>query len=122
MVKTNHSLWQESPRKLIIANLEIASSFWTRSVGLLGRGELLPDRGLYIEGCNSIHTFGMKFAIDVVFLDSDGVVLKVDTRVNPWRVRGPVRGAKSVVETAAGGARELRPGMRVIIRQHNSAG
>ena len=52
--------------------------------------------------CNSIHTFGMRFALDLVWLGRDGRVLRVDHGVAPWRMKLCVR-ARSVVETAAGG-------------------
>jgi uncharacterized membrane protein (UPF0127 family) len=61
---------------------------------------------LLIPGCDSVHTAWMRFAIDVVFLDADGRVLRVATGVTPWRV---VRraGADAVVETRAGEAGRL---------------
>ncbi len=58
--------------------------------------------GLWIEPCNSIHMFFMKFAIDVLFLDSGGRVKRVLLALKPWRVSPIVFGARTVVELPAG--------------------
>ena len=62
---------------------------------------LPPGYGLRILKCNSIHTFGMRFALDLVWLGRDGRVVRVDHAVAPRRMKLCVR-ARSVVETAAG--------------------
>jgi len=64
----------------------------------------------------SVHTFFIRFAIDVVFLARDGEVLKVVSRLRPWRTTG-ARGAKAVVEFAPGEAdrRGIHTGMRLDI-------
>ena len=62
-----------------------------------------PGEALLIPHCRSVHTAGMHFAIDVVFLDAEGRVAKVARGVPPWRVVS-CRRAAAVVETAAGEA------------------
>ena len=69
---------------------------------------LPPGYGLRILKCNSIHTFGMRFALDLVWLGRDGRVLRVDHGVAPRRMKLCVR-ARSVVETAAGRGRRASP-------------
>jgi uncharacterized membrane protein (UPF0127 family) len=69
--------------------------------GLLGRSELPEGEGILLRPAGSIHTFFMRFAIDVVFLDRDLVVLGIEPALGPWRTAGR-RGAKSVVELASG--------------------
>ncbi|HQZ02301.1 MAG TPA: DUF192 domain-containing protein [Thauera sp.] len=86
-----------------------ARSFWQRAIGLLGRAALDLDEALLIRPCQAIHTCGMRFAIDVVFLDRNGVVLSVHPAVGPWRVRRQA-GAHAVLELAEGAA--LRYGIR----------
>lgn len=83
----------------------------TRARGLLGRDGLGSGEGLLIRPTNSIHTFFMRFAIDVVFLDRAGVVLKVVSRLRPWRLAAS-RGARCALELRAGeaDARGIRPG------------
>jgi len=79
-----------------------ASTFLARLKGLLGRASLAPDEGLLLDPCGSIHTLGMRFPIDVLFLDEAGLVLRALERVAPWRVPSPVRGARRVLELPAG--------------------
>jgi uncharacterized protein len=75
-----------------------------RLVGLIGRRE--PGFGLLLPRCRSVHTFGMRCALDLVWLDSAGAVVRVDRRVRPWRVRS-CRAARSVLELASAAAEEL---------------
>lgn len=63
----------------------MARGFWRRAVGLLGRRGLEPDGGLVLPRCRSVHTFGMRFAIDVVFIDGRGRVARTCEAVKPWR-------------------------------------
>lgn len=83
-------------------------------VGLLGRRELPVDEGLWLAPAWSIHTWGMRFPIDVVFVDRDERVLRIVEAMVPWRLVSR-RGAHAVVELAAGRARALglREGCRL---------
>ncbi len=90
--------------------IKVARSFFARLAGLLGRRALAPDEGLLLAPCSNIHTFFMRFAIDVVFLDSDGLILSIHRDVKPWRVKA-MRRAHACLELAAGGA--LRAGLAV---------
>lgn len=87
---------------VLVPNLEVAAGFWARTKGLIGRRDLPEDRGLLILRCNSIHTFFMKFAIDLVFVDRDMKVRKTYSSVPPRRLVLPVWGASSVIELRAG--------------------
>jgi len=68
-----------------------------RLLGLAGLHALPPATGLLLPGTRSIHTCGMRFALDLVWLDGEGRVVHVDRDVRPWRVRG-CREARAVVE------------------------
>jgi uncharacterized protein len=81
--------------------LHVARAFRERRRGLAKMTPLPAGHGLRILKCNSIHTFGMRFALDLVWLARDGRVLRVDHDVAPRRMKLCVR-ARSVVETAAG--------------------
>lgn len=83
--------------------------WWERLRGLLGTHEP-PAQGLYITPCSSVHTMGMRYPIDLVFLARDGRVLRVAEAVPPWRVVG-ARGAYAVAEFAAGTVRPARVAM-----------
>lgn len=74
--------------------------------GLLGRGAIGLDEVLVIDPCASIHTFGMRFAIDVVFVGPDRRILRIDRAVAPGCVRVCWR-ARRVLEMAPGGADRL---------------
>jgi uncharacterized membrane protein (UPF0127 family) len=82
--------------------------------GLLGRRGLESGEGLLLRPASSVHTFFMRFAIDVVFLARGGEVLKVVPELAPGRTAA-ARGAKAVVELPAGEAarRGIAPGDRL---------
>ena len=74
-----------------------------RLVGLVGRRDWPAGVALEIPRCRSVHTFGMRFALDLVWLGAGGEVVRVDRAIPPWRVRS-CRRARSVLELRAGGA------------------
>ena len=81
--------------------LHEARSPCARLLGLMGIGALDPSRGLWLPRTRSVHTGGMRMALDLLWLDGDGAVVRRDDGVGPGRLRG-CRGAASVVEVAAG--------------------
>lgn len=85
-------------------SIEPAHRLLARMRGLLGRDGLEAGAALWIWPCNSIHTIGMHFPIDAVFLDGDGCVLRVYSELAPGRVTRIVRGARGVLELEAGAA------------------
>ncbi|WP_299532828.1 DUF192 domain-containing protein [uncultured Streptomyces sp.] len=95
--------------------LRTAASYRARRRGLLGQDGV--DGALLITPCNSVHTFRMRFAIDVAYLDRKLNVLTVRTMV-PGRLGLPRLRARHVLEAEAGAmeAWGLRPGVRVEIR------
>lgn len=101
--------------QVLIPRLEMADKLWKQAIGLLGRTHLPPDSALWLEPCNGIHTLGMRFPIDVIYLDADGRVLKLFPNVRPWRICWPVRGTHAVIELPAGTLTRLplKPGMRL---------
>ncbi len=89
-----------------------------RMRGLLGRRDLPEGEGLLLRPAGSVHTWFMRFPIDVVFLDRDGLVLKVAPSLKPWRASSR-RQARAVVELPAGECerRGLEPGQRLVLEQ-----
>ena len=75
-----------------------------RLTGLIGRRSWPHGVALEIPRCRSVHTFGMRFALDLVWLDADRRVVRVDRVVPPWRVRS-CRAARSVLELRASASR-----------------
>jgi len=82
-----------------VAPLEVAATPWARTRGLLGRGGI--DGALWLGGVTSVHTFGMRFAIDVAWVDRRGIVTRTVT-LPPRRATRPRRGAAGVLEATAG--------------------
>jgi uncharacterized membrane protein (UPF0127 family) len=93
--------------QVLTSQLEVARRFSERLKGLLGRqsSEFCGDAVLWIERCNSIHTWFMKFSIDAVFVDQNLKIKKVYENLGPWKMSGIVWGATSVFEMPAGAAR-----------------
>jgi uncharacterized membrane protein (UPF0127 family) len=73
----------------------------SRNHGLLGRDGFQPGNALIIAPTNAIHTWFMRFPIDVVFIARDGRVVKVRHQLRPWRMSGALRGY-AVIELPAG--------------------
>jgi uncharacterized membrane protein (UPF0127 family) len=86
---------------ILATRLEAARSSATRRKGLLGRDSLLLGEGLWIAPCESVHTFFMRFAIDLVYLDRKLKVRKVRHSVGAWRMSACLT-AHSVLELPAG--------------------
>jgi uncharacterized protein len=102
--------------RVVSERCALADGFVSRLRGLLGRSALEPGEGLLLTPSSSVHTFFMRFAIDVVFLDRSLRVVGVSAEVRPWRFAGR-RGARQVLELAAGEAqaRGLRRGDRLAL-------
>jgi uncharacterized protein len=111
---TNHPTQNGTPnhnRRLRICNLtrqtelasaaELADHGAARNKGLLGRTHLPPGSGLWIVPCESVHTFFMKFPIDLVYIDRNKRVKKVRSNVGPWRLSACLS-AHSIIELPAG--------------------
>ena len=81
--------------------VEVAGSGGDRRKGLLGKESLPVGEGLWIVPCEAVHTFFMKFSIDVLYLDRHKRVLKVTPRLVPWRMSACLK-AHSVLELPAG--------------------
>ncbi len=86
---------------VLASRLEVSDSGPKRNKGLLGREELAPGEGLWIVPCESVHTFFMRFAIDLVYLDRKNKIKKVRSAVGPWRLSACLT-AHSVLELPAG--------------------
>ena len=86
----------------IAAEAVRAQSFLARGRGLMMAPPLPAGGGLVLDPCNSIHMFFMRYPLDVLFVDKDGVVVFMYTEIKPWRVGRIVRGAKLAVELPAG--------------------
>lgn len=89
-------------RQTVLADrLEVADHGANRRKGLLGRNGLSPGEGLWIKPCEAVHTFCMRFAIDLVYVDRKHRIRKVRSNVRPWRMSACLT-AHSVIELPSG--------------------
>lgn len=92
----------------------VADRWWLRAIGMLGRRRLERLDGLWLSPCAAVHMIGMACALDIVFLDQSGAVLRVVPGLQPWAAAA-CRGARQTLELRAGLAATLaiRPGCRL---------
>jgi uncharacterized protein len=88
--------------QVIAARVSVAVTRSARRTGLLKHTSLADGEAMWIIPCRGVHTFQMKFAIDVAALDENGVVVDRVVNMKPWRLRLPRRGASGVLELPAG--------------------
>lgn len=100
--------------------VRVATTFLDRAVGLLSTNSLGTGEGLWISPCKSIHTFFMRYPIDVLFLDAKGTVLNKRT-LRPWRISGWHAKSEGVLELAAGAVRRsgTQEGDRIEMKELN---
>jgi hypothetical protein len=104
--------------RVLVSRIECAFDSASRRKGLLGRTSLDEDLGLIIAPSNSIHTFFMRFPIDLAFVTRDGGVISLSRAVPAWRIRIAPR-AFAVIEMAAGtvARADMKVGDRVFLSQ-----
>jgi len=91
-----------SLNRVIADRVDVAATRATRAVGLLSRAGLEPGEALWIVPSRGVHTWGMRFTIDVLALDEAGTVIDCVSNLKPWRVRLPRKGTAGVLELPAG--------------------
>jgi uncharacterized protein len=104
-----HVLENATTGAVIARDLLTAFDSKERRQGLLGRESLPESTAIIIAPSNAVHTFFMRFAIDVAFVARDGRVVKVRSAVPPWRIAAAI-GAFAVIEVAAGALARSRTG------------
>lgn len=95
----------------------VAGNFWARLRGLLFGPPLAAGEGLLLTPCNSVHTFGMAYPIDLIFIDSDGKVVALLANTLPGRAIRPIREARQTIELPPGtiSATGTRTGDRLML-------
>lgn len=96
------NVYNSSKNIVIATQVKVAKNFFTRTIGLLSRKSLSKEEGLVIKPCSSIHTFFMKFAIDVLFINKKGQIIALYENVKPWKILPLHFTSSYVIELPAG--------------------
>ena len=103
--------------RCLAGRVVVAGSVFSRFMGWMGKPRVEPGEGLWLVPCRSIHMFFMRTAIDIAFLDRQGVVVRTVSRMRPWSLRPigvtllPVARAHSALELAPGTLERLGVGV-----------
>jgi uncharacterized membrane protein (UPF0127 family) len=116
------ALFNERTKQAVATQVEIAATRGSRRRGLLGRDHLDEASAMLLAPCTSVHTVGMRFPIDVVFVDRQGYAVKVVRNLRPWRIALSF-GGRAVIEMAAGSLRwgQVVPGDRLYLAPASAA-
>lgn len=95
-------IWNCARGQLVAERVVVAAAFWSRFRGLMFRSGWGQDDGLWLVPCRQIHTFGMRFPIDVAFLDHQERIVYAIPALPPGRISPYIREAQSVLELPAG--------------------
>jgi uncharacterized protein len=87
---------------IVATRVDRLTGFLQRAVGLLARSHVQCDEGVWLTSCCAIHTIGMRAKIDVIFVDRNDRVLRVESDVAPNRLALICRQAKGVIELGGG--------------------
>jgi uncharacterized protein len=111
------TLWNERSGRPLATHLEGAFDSASRRRGLLGRDGLAEGSALIIAPCQAVHTFRMRFPIDVVFADREGRAVRVRSHVGAGRLVFGAWRAFAVIELPAGAARhaDVQAGDRLVV-------
>ena len=118
----NVALINERTGNPVATLVEIAATRSTRRRGLLGRDRLDAASAMLLAPCAAVHTAGMRFAIDVVFVDRQGYAVKVVPNLRPWRI-ALAAGGRAVIEMSAGSlaSGQVLPGDRLFLAPVSAA-
>ena len=87
----------------LASDVSVAATHWSRLIGLLATPAAdFEDRGLWIKPCHGVHTLGMRYPIDVIYLDENLRVIHLERLLRPWRLGAIRRRATTVLELPAG--------------------
>lgn len=116
-------VYNRTKEAFLAYRVRIADSMLSRLIGLLGRRSLAPDSGLWIVPSSGVHTLGMLFTIDVVFLDKNLKVVGLRELLRPFSITSLNLQAESVLELPAHSIFKSRTeiGDQLVVSSHESA-
>lgn len=94
-------IFRNSDQAPMLESVWITGNWWQRARGLLGRPRLAESEGMLIQPCSSVHTWGMTYSIDLVYISAEGMVKKCIACLKPWKM-SMAPGTQSVLELASG--------------------
>ena len=99
----------------MLASADVAQTRSSRRRGVIGRADL--DGAVVLQPCRWVHSLGMRFPLDVAYVDAQGTVVRA-ARLSPWRIGPLVRSSRFVIEAKAGSFERwgLAPGDTVEVR------
>lgn len=100
------AVYRADDGRRILGRVWLADTMLGRARGLLGRPPLQEGEGLLLDPCGGVHTFGMAYPLDVVFMDGAGVVIKTARDIAPRRFAS-ARGARTALELRGGAAEAI---------------
>lgn len=100
VLATQGKAFNQTRQAYLATALAVADTHWTRLRGLIGlaTNDFRNGSGLWIKPCHGVHTLGMGFPIDVIYLDRSMTVVHVESELKPWRFAAVRRQAVSVLE------------------------
>lgn len=115
MKTVRQNLINTRTKEVLAGTLEAADGFFSRFAGLQLRAPLERGRALALVPCASVHTFFMRFDLDLAMVDRSGRVLAVRRGVRPWRMVIAPSQTFAVIEFTSGFLPELEPGDRLVL-------
>ena len=109
-------IWDATQEIVLADRAEVASSFWKLLVGVIPYRRLSPGQGMVLPSTGSIHTWGVRFPVDVLFLDRENKVLGRRAQVRPFRVAIAPRGCHTAIELPAGAIGSVDVGDHIMVR------
>lgn len=117
MKKTNFTVINSRTQEILVQNLWIADTFFSRFIGLMGSDPMIAKQGLLISPCKQIHTHFMAYTVDVIFLDHRYQVVQIVNEMKPWGITKYFKSATHVLELCESQGKNIHIGDTLIINK-----
>ncbi len=111
-------IYKQGCENSLFTQVRVPQGFYHNAKGLLGEAQLKENTGMLFKRCSSIHMFGMKIPLDIIFLASDGRIIKCVSGLQPWKVSGCL-GSSMTLELPKGSIEKtgLKQNMKLEIKE-----